>query len=75
MIRKLTLDAAVVHRPNSCGPGKHNATDLDLRFKTSHACQVGMVHSAFWEGTENKYGGIKCVNKDDLDTNGKKLLE
>ncbi|KAL1871424.1 hypothetical protein Daus18300_004791 [Diaporthe australafricana] len=59
--------ACMVHRPNSCGPGKHNETDLDLRFKTSHACQVGMVHSAFWEGTENKYGSISCIQKDNRD--------
>nr|XP_036586760.1 uncharacterized protein CTRU02_03348 [Colletotrichum truncatum]KAF6797317.1 hypothetical protein CTRU02_03348 [Colletotrichum truncatum] len=33
---------------------------LNLRFMTASSCNAGMIASAWWEATKNKYGNIQC---------------
>ncbi|KAH6843225.1 hypothetical protein B0I37DRAFT_357208 [Chaetomium sp. MPI-CAGE-AT-0009] len=44
-----------------CGrDGDHGVDDLEWAFNVPHGCNPGMVHSAWWEATQNKWGSISC---------------
>ncbi|KAK3291342.1 uncharacterized protein B0H64DRAFT_46262 [Chaetomium fimeti] len=45
-----------------CGTIDGFPTTLTWRFNAPWGCNHGMVHSAWWEATQNKWGGISCVN-------------
>ncbi|POS72626.1 hypothetical protein DHEL01_v208982 [Diaporthe helianthi] len=56
-----------VFRPNDCGAWRNDSTPggepLDgvrWHFHTTALCNPGMVESAYWEATHNKYGVIQC---------------
>ncbi|KAL0936154.1 uncharacterized protein CTRU02_208369 [Colletotrichum truncatum] len=51
--------ACNVFRPNGCGTPFGN-NDVYLYFTTTIICNRGMVASAFWHATYNRYGPIKC---------------
>ncbi|KAK2004036.1 hypothetical protein LX36DRAFT_666083 [Colletotrichum falcatum] len=49
----------MVFRPNGCEEG-NNKGELYWYFTTTMVCNSGMVHSAFWEATESRWGAINC---------------
>ncbi|KAK2059163.1 hypothetical protein LY76DRAFT_653653 [Colletotrichum caudatum] len=51
--------SCMVFSPHGCEEAAYNG-DLKWYFKTTLACNSGMVHGAFWEATRNSYGAISC---------------
>ncbi|KAK2030143.1 hypothetical protein LX32DRAFT_651830 [Colletotrichum zoysiae] len=51
--------ACMVFSPHGCQEADYKG-DLNWYFKTTLACNSGMVHGAFWEATRNGYGAISC---------------
>ncbi|EFQ27461.1 hypothetical protein CGRA01v4_04551 [Colletotrichum graminicola] len=51
--------ACMVFRPNGCEEAAYKG-DLSWHFTTALACNAGMVHSAFYEATNNRWGAIRC---------------
>ncbi|KAH6838556.1 hypothetical protein B0I37DRAFT_409106 [Chaetomium sp. MPI-CAGE-AT-0009] len=49
--------SCAVSRP-SCGADSNG--NLLWEFSVPIGCNPGMVHSAWWEATQNKWGGISC---------------
>ncbi|KAF9871456.1 hypothetical protein CkaCkLH20_11103 [Colletotrichum karsti] len=46
-----------VNRPNGCG-SPFGGNNVYMYFSTSLVCNKGMVKSAFWHATHNRYGSI-----------------
>jgi hypothetical protein len=44
----------------SCGQGSKGAGHMHWQLNISLLCNAGMVHSAWWEATRNKWGAIDC---------------
>jgi hypothetical protein len=57
------FSACQVISNQSCGPGEgYDGRHYDMiwRFGSVSICNRGMVHSAWWEATKNKWGSISC---------------
>lgn len=52
--------ACIVSSPHYCHALESNATTVDWYFHTSVWCGFGMVEAAYWEGTHNDQGELRC---------------
>lgn len=52
--------ACIVSSPHGCGAWSENSTTVDWTFHTSVWCAFGMVEAAYWEGTHNEQGELRC---------------